>query len=110
MSRTISKVWLFASSSGKGNHETIQYSDASLSCSCPGWCKRTQPDGSRTCRHVRLVIIGQGLADAEAVSVSTKAPTTTTAQPQPKTYGTKSKTKTVGTTGAAGEEYRRKIC
>ncbi len=37
-----------------------------ISCSCFGWCRRVAPDGSRTCKHVRLVEMGR--ADAEALS------------------------------------------
>ena len=64
---TIAKVWTFGSKSNPSKtHETLQYTDGSTSCGCSGWCKRVAADGSRTCRHTRLV--DQGLADSEAVS------------------------------------------
>lgn len=64
--KTIAKVWTFKSSSGAGIYETLQYNDKSTSCNCPGWTRRIQPDGSRSCKHTRL--IDQGLADSECVS------------------------------------------
>lgn len=66
MSATIIKVWIFGSSSDPDKtYETLQYENRSVSCSCPGWTRRIAPDGTRSCRHVRLVHMG--LADEEAV-------------------------------------------
>lgn len=53
-------AWTFPSSSGKKTYETLRYSDGSLSCDCPGWCRRVADDGSRTCRHTRSVETGSG--------------------------------------------------
>lgn len=64
---TVAKVWTFPSSSNPTKkYETLQYTDDTTSCNCPGWTRRTAADGSRTCRHTRLV--DQGLADSEAAS------------------------------------------
>jgi hypothetical protein len=68
------KAWYFASESdvkkNKPNpkqHETLKFADGSLSCDCPGWKFKVAADGSRTCRHVRLV--QAGLADGQATRV-----------------------------------------
>jgi len=67
MSSPVAKVWTFPSSSNPDkNYETLQYTDGTTSCNCPGWCRRVAADGSRTCKHTRLV--DQDLADSEAVS------------------------------------------
>lgn len=67
MSKTIAKVWTFSSSSNKNKtYETLQYDDNTTSCNCPGWTRRVAADGSRTCKHTRLV--DQGIADQECVS------------------------------------------
>lgn len=61
------RVWEFASSSSRGtNYETLMYSDLTTSCNCMGWTRRTQPDGSRSCKHTRLVDMLR--ADAECVA------------------------------------------
>lgn len=51
-------AWCFKSSSSGKLYQTIRYTDSSLSCDCPGWTRRVAPDGSRTCKHVRSVLIG----------------------------------------------------
>lgn len=52
----ISRVVLFRSQSNPNKtHETVTYTDGSMSCSCPGWCKRVMADGSRACVHTRLL-------------------------------------------------------
>lgn len=61
----ISHSWRFASSSGKGVYETLQYADGSVSCNCFGWTRRVGPNGSRTCKHCRSV--QAGTADAECM-------------------------------------------
>jgi len=63
----ISKCWTFASSSGSGRYQTLQYSDGSTSCECPGWCRRVAADGSRSCKHTRSVLMGT--ADRECESM-----------------------------------------
>lgn len=57
-------AWCFKSSSGPKLYQTIQYTDSSLSCDCPGWTRRVAPDGSRTCKHVRSVLIGTAQMEA----------------------------------------------
>ena len=64
--KPIAKVWTFASSSGSGTYETLQYTDGTTSCACPGWTRRVATDGSRSCKHTRL--IDQGLADQHSES------------------------------------------
>ena len=58
MKRAVHVYW-FESSSGGPPHETLRYNDGTLSCSCPGWCKRNV-GGVRTCKHVRIVKAGSG--------------------------------------------------
>lgn len=55
--RTVSAVYTFASKSDpdKEPYQTLVYDDGTLSCDCPGWTRRRQADGSRTCRHVRAI-------------------------------------------------------
>ena len=65
--KAIAKVWTFASSSGSNTYETLQYNDGSTSCECPGWTRRVAADGSRSCKHTRLV--DQGIADSHCVSL-----------------------------------------
>ncbi|MGH7969838.1 MAG: hypothetical protein ACREIC_14030 [Limisphaerales bacterium] len=59
MNKLITHVWTFASSSNPNiEYETLQYADGTTSCACPGWTRRVAPDGSRSCRHTRLVDMG----------------------------------------------------
>ena len=93
MSIAISKAWVFASSSGDGQYQTLLYANGSTSCDCKGWTRRVARDGSRTCKHVRLVEMSR--ADFECLSskdyankVNTRIgprPTPTTAPPSPPT-------------------------
>ena len=39
MSIAISKAWVFASSSGDGQYQTLLYADGSTSCDCKGWTR-----------------------------------------------------------------------
>jgi len=64
--KNIARVWTFQSSSGKKTYETLQYEDASTSCNCPGWTRRVVADGSRSCKHIRMV--DQGIAKMESIS------------------------------------------
>ena len=67
LSGTIAKVWTFQSDSNPSKtYETLQYTDGNTSCNCMGWTRRVAADGSRTCKHTRLV--DQDRADAEALS------------------------------------------
>ena len=67
MSKNIAKVWLFGSESNPGRepYETILYTDGSTSCNCRGWTNlKKDAGGVRSCRHTRLVDMGQ--ADSQA--------------------------------------------
>jgi hypothetical protein len=61
----ISKCWTFASSSGRGRYQTLLYADGSMSCDCPGWCRRIASDGSRSCKHTRSVLMGTADRECE---------------------------------------------
>ena len=65
--KPIVRCWEFESSSSRGkNYETLLYADLTTSCNCMGWTRRTAPDGSRSCKHTRLVDMHR--ADAECVA------------------------------------------
>jgi len=66
MSKDIAKVWEFASSSSNAKYETLQYVDSTTSCNCPGWTRRVAADGSRSCKHTRMV--DMGTADRECAA------------------------------------------
>ena len=58
--KTVSKVWTFGSDSNPDKeYETLQFTDGSTSCNCMGWTRRTAADGSRSCKHTRLVDMGR---------------------------------------------------
>jgi hypothetical protein len=63
----IVKCWTFASSSGRGRYQTLLYADGSTSCDCPGWCKCTAADGSRSCKHTRAVLMGTANRECESM-------------------------------------------
>ena len=78
MSQPIQQVWRFNSDSDPNKeYETLRYLDGSTSCNCAGWTRRVAPDGSRSCKHTRLVDLGR--ADALALATHNYAQT----QPQP---------------------------
>lgn len=60
MSKAVVYAWTFASSSSTHNYETLQYEDGSLSCDCPGWTRRVDSHGGRSCKHTRTVQLGRG--------------------------------------------------
>ena len=62
MTKHIARVWAFVSDSSSREYETLQYSDGSTSCNCMGWTRRVSHDGTRSCKHTRLVDMGR--ADA----------------------------------------------
>jgi hypothetical protein len=64
--KSIAKVWTFKSSSSDKTYQALLYSDGSTSCDCPGWTRRCDSSGKRTCRHTRSVELGN--ADAEAAN------------------------------------------
>lgn len=68
MSKPIQQVWRFNSDSNPNKeYETLRYTDGSTSCNCAGWTRRVAPDGSRSCKHTRLVDLGR----ADALCVAT---------------------------------------
>src|SRR4051794_41074080 len=57
--QAIQQVWTFRSDSRPDvEYQTLQYTDRSTSCNCAGWTKRVASDGSRSCKHTRLVDLG----------------------------------------------------
>jgi hypothetical protein len=66
MGKEVHKIWIIESQSGGKPYETIQYCNGSTSCNCFSWIKRKPVGGERTCKHVRMVEMGQ--ADIYAVS------------------------------------------
>ena len=65
----LQKTWTFKSSSNPNKaYEAQLHDDGHISCGCPGWCKRTASDGSRSCKHTRWV--EQGVADTYADGVT----------------------------------------
>lgn len=82
--KTIVTLYVFASESTAGReYQTLLYSDGTTSCECPGWRykKKTLPDGSRTCRHIRD--IDAGLAARHALRVVEYAVSATRPKQQP---------------------------
>ena len=76
MAKPERKVYTFRSSSLKfKTYETIWNFDGdlrnyfyTLTCNCPGWTRRVQPDGSRMCVHTRLIQSGNPEKDPLFVS------------------------------------------
>jgi len=64
-SAAIARCWTFVSSKGDRRYQTLLYTDGSTSCDCPGWCKRTAADGSRSCKHTRSVLMGSADRECE---------------------------------------------
>ena len=66
--KVVAKVWLFASESNpkKEPYQTLLYTNGETSCNCRGWTQHVAADGSRSCRHTRLVDMNQ--ADETAKS------------------------------------------
>jgi hypothetical protein len=59
MNKNISQVWTFRSDSNQNvNYETLQFMDGTTSCNCMGWTRRVAVDGTRSCKHTRLVDMG----------------------------------------------------
>lgn len=77
MGKTVEEVFPFVSKSNPANsYECLRYTDGTLSCSCPGWTRRTDPTG-RACKHTMLVEqlpVGSSTAiSAPAAPVSVKS-------------------------------------
>ena len=67
MNKQITRVWTFESDSNPNiEYETLQYTDGSTSCNCKGWTRRVAADGSRSCKHNRLVDMGTADANCTA--------------------------------------------
>src|SRR4051812_32501254 len=91
MNKTISKVWMFVSDSNPNTqYETLQYTDGSTSCNCKGWTRRIAADGSRSCKHTRLVDMRK--ADTHCTSTHTYEPIK---QPISTSHNTHEKRKTI---------------
>jgi hypothetical protein len=73
MTKQINRVWTFASDSNPNiEYETLQYTDGSTSCNCKGWTRRVAADGTRSCRHCRLV--DMGIADQNCTATHNYKP------------------------------------
>jgi len=82
MTKQITRVWSFASDSNPNiEYQTLQYADGSTSCNCKGWTRRVAPDGSRSCKHTRLVDMGTADRTCKATHSYEHQ------QPQPSTKG-----------------------
>ncbi len=83
--KTIHCTYWFESSSGSGTYETLQYTDGTTSCVCPGWTRRVDGAGNRSCKHTRMVEAGIGKQRAaqfkETGTGVTPIQPTTTSQP-----------------------------
>ena len=64
----IVKAWEFKSETSSRVYQTLKYENGEVTCNFPGWTRRTQPDGSRSCRHTRTVDFGT--ADAQCSGVN----------------------------------------
>lgn len=92
MSKTIAKVWSFRSSSSTKVYQTLQYTDGTTSCECPGWTRRNNTVTGRTCKHTRWVEMGS--ADIEAASFKDYGNSVVkTSKPTPPMFGTTFKRK-----------------
>ena len=72
MKKSIATIWYFTSKTNPDKvYETLQYVDGTTSCNCPGWCRRTDENGNRSCKHTRSVTMGT--ADSECDRMHTYA-------------------------------------
>lgn len=56
--KTIAALYVFSSdTTPEKKYQTIQYTDGSTTCECPGWVykKKSLPNGERTCKHTRWI-------------------------------------------------------
>ena len=64
----VAKVFAFTSDSNPDReYETLVYTDLSTSCNCPGWTRRVDARGHRSCKHTRL--FDQGRAEKMCASM-----------------------------------------
>lgn len=67
----------FPSSSNPNNSYTVNVAgNGQMSCNCPGWTRRVQSDGSRSCKHTKAVE-----QDRSTIASSTVAPPAVTVKP-----------------------------
>jgi predicted nucleic acid-binding Zn finger protein len=67
--KTVAKCWTFQSDSNSNiQYETLQYADGSTSCGCPGWTRKVDANGHRSCKHTRAV--HQRLSDGSGRTVA----------------------------------------
>ena len=67
VTQKISKVWTFTSDSNPTiEYEALQYTDGTTSCNCKGWTRRVADDGTRSCKHTRLIDMGTADANCRA--------------------------------------------
>lgn len=71
--KSLHTTFFFKSSSGDGLYQTLLYDDKTTSCDCKGWTRRVAGDGSRSCKHTRLVEAGLGESEAVRVITHTRA-------------------------------------
>ncbi len=73
MNKKITRVWSFTSDSNPNiEYQTLQYTDGTKSCNCKGWTRRVAANGSRSCKHTRLV--DMGTADQSCKATHTYEP------------------------------------
>jgi len=69
MSRpVITSAYWFNSSSGRGTYETLHYLDGTTTCNCPGWTRRVDKQGQRSCKHTRMLQAGITFAQRMAAN------------------------------------------
>jgi len=74
MSKEVAKVWEFASGSNPNKrYEALQYTDGTTSCNCMGWTRRVAADGSRSCKHTRMIDMGSADRECAATHDYTKS-------------------------------------
>jgi hypothetical protein len=86
MSKDIARCWEFPSGSNPNKkYEALQYTDGSTSCNCMGWTRRVAADGTRSCKHTRMIDMGS--ADSACISshdYTQQAPRRAVETPAPK--------------------------
>ena len=63
-----------SSSNGRVWYRVNRDENGALSCTCPGWCRKVGPDGSRTCKHVVKVLEHEADPKAKPIRRSRSAP------------------------------------
>lgn len=94
MNKAVAKCWWFQSGSNPDKtYETLQYTDESTSCNCPGWTRRVDAEGNRSCKHTRLVHADRADNEAEKFVDYTKSKPLSPVTPFPKKPADRKKTK-----------------